>query len=597
MKDNLSIVITIIVLVMLIVIFPLYNYFERQDDMSYNLVLKATTNFVDEVLNSGYIDQSSYDKFVNTIAATGNLYDIELEAHRKVLTKNPDNTSANEYIEQYVIDYNDQIFEDLTTTTANVTSLDHKTLKTGTYLLNEGDQFYIKLKNSNKTMAGAIFNTIVPTSKTDRIAVNYGGIVKNNAWQEVASVYLGYDANSNKPQIITTPTIQNNGIAKPGIIHFDVKLPDTIIESNVIAYEWRIIYSDGYMDVKTGSKAIDYNFTNMTGTYSVEIKVTDQLGDSVISNPLKFTLYKPNMVPPVIITNPYVANGSTINPQTINFSISNNTDVSRYAWTITNAIGTTVYSSSNSTMAYNFSAPGKYTIKITIYNVYNEPMSASMSLTIPMAAPIIYASPDVINGDAVVPVGTTLNFRAESPNPGNGITVVRYEWKITYPNGTIENKTTTSSAQTILVNANQNGAYAVQVHAVDSTGAVSKDAVVGFFALSSGASNRINSVGESTLQSIEIPGTIITQFTFNVFISNGHSGNDSWRVEGYSLVTNRWEIIASGDVRNGISLTNYPVDESKKYSTLKFTYKVDTGHASCLTSGSSISYTVKYKGL
>lgn len=52
MKDNLSIVISMIIFVILIVIFPLYNYFERQDDMSYNLALKTTTNFVDEVTES-----------------------------------------------------------------------------------------------------------------------------------------------------------------------------------------------------------------------------------------------------------------------------------------------------------------------------------------------------------------------------------------------------------------------------------------------------------------------------------------------------------------------------------------------------------------
>ncbi len=264
MKDNLSIVITIIVLVMLMVIFPLYNYFERQDDMSYNLVLKSTTNFVDEVLNSGYIDQQMYDEFVNNIAATGNMYDIELEAQKRVLTKNPDNTSKNEYIEQYIVDYNDQIFENLNTNIAKSSTLDAKTLKSGTYFLNEGDQFYIKLKNSNKTMAGAIFETIVPTSKKDRIVVNYGGIVKNNAWKEVRSVYIGYDANSTKPVIVTNPLITNNGLVKPGIIGFDVIVPSTIIESNITEYEWRIIYSDGYVNSIKGSKAINYNFTNMT---------------------------------------------------------------------------------------------------------------------------------------------------------------------------------------------------------------------------------------------------------------------------------------------------------------------------------------------
>ncbi|MEG2348787.1 MAG: hypothetical protein RSB67_03985, partial [Clostridia bacterium] len=85
MKDNLSIVVTIIILVVLIVIFPLYNYFERQDDMSYNLALKATTAFVEEVLNSGYITQQMYTDYISQLSNTGNAYSVNLEAHRKKL--------------------------------------------------------------------------------------------------------------------------------------------------------------------------------------------------------------------------------------------------------------------------------------------------------------------------------------------------------------------------------------------------------------------------------------------------------------------------------------------------------------------------------
>ena len=173
MKDNLSIVITMLVFVILIVIFPLYNYFERQDDMSYNLALKATTNFVDEVLESGYLDQEMYNKYVSELANTGNIYDIQLEAHRKVLIKeNPDNSNTA-YNEKYLINYNNNIFDN----EGVVNNIQEKVIRGNAYYFNEGDKFYVKMKNSNTTMAGAIFNTIVPTASKDRISVNYGGIV------------------------------------------------------------------------------------------------------------------------------------------------------------------------------------------------------------------------------------------------------------------------------------------------------------------------------------------------------------------------------------------------------------------------------------
>ncbi len=204
MKDNLSIAIMMIILVLLAVIFPLYNYFERQDDMSYNLVLKATTNFADEVMNCGYISQEMYDSYVSNIANTGNLYDIQLEAKRKVFVKSDTGIS---YEEQFAVDYNDEIFN-LESMGSN-SSLDARVIKDGVYKLNAGDQIYVKVKNSSTSMAAAIFQTIVPTATKETIKVNYGGIVKNNAWKQAEvsdvareEIVISYDAMGGTPSNI-----------------------------------------------------------------------------------------------------------------------------------------------------------------------------------------------------------------------------------------------------------------------------------------------------------------------------------------------------------------------------------------------------------
>lgn len=216
MRDNLSIFIIMIVLVILAVIFPLYNNFQRQDDMSYNLVLKATTNFVDEIINCGYISQEMYDNYVNNIANTGNLYDIELEAHKKVLIKSD---KSDKYEEQYFIDYNYEIFdfsENTSISGAESSNLDKRILKGGTYYLNVDDEIYVKVKNSSTTMAGAIFNLIVPTATQDTIKINYGGKVKNNAWLQ-ADVYdkqgvsLIFDLNGGYNTVATMTQQMFNG--------------------------------------------------------------------------------------------------------------------------------------------------------------------------------------------------------------------------------------------------------------------------------------------------------------------------------------------------------------------------------------------------
>lgn len=277
MKDNLSIVIVMLVFVVLMVIFPLYNHFERQDDMSYNLALKVTTNFVDEVINSGYISQTMYDNYIANLANTGNLYDIELEVHKRTYTKDPYaiangvNIADAPFIEQYYIYYNKDIFEENTGAVidaTNIGSVDKKSLKNGIYYLNVGDQIYVKLKNSSTTMAGAIFNLIVPTSSIERIKINYGGIIKNNAWKETAisdliqdNIYV--EINLNKSLTVTEedgyPTYVMNNNEK---VKYDIKIQNYTDNINNIPQK-----------IKDNIKLVGFSNENKLAPISVEKKI------------------------------------------------------------------------------------------------------------------------------------------------------------------------------------------------------------------------------------------------------------------------------------------------------------------------------------
>lgn len=304
MKDNLSIVISMVIFVILIVIFPLYNYFERQDDMSYNLALKTTTNFVDEVTEAGYLDQDAYNRFVEELSDTGNVYDIQLEAHRKLLTK--DNNSS--YNEQYLIDYNDQIFS--ADENKIKTNLNEKTIKDNAYYFNEGDQFYVKLKNSNTTMAGAIFNTIVPSSKKDRIVVNYGGIIKNQAWAKVDATYRDVlSINDNAPTIIlnnkeelnikaddnlngqTIYLSANNGSTYNKTLKFSAKGPDGFIKNwhaTLTNYLWKTDDSGSWQEI---NKDAEFEISNLKEgkTYMIYVKAVDK-NNNIFSDEAKVTI-------------------------------------------------------------------------------------------------------------------------------------------------------------------------------------------------------------------------------------------------------------------------------------------------------------------
>lgn len=302
MKDNLSIVITIIVLVLLMVLFPLYNFFERQDDMSYNLVLKATTNFADQVMNNGYIDQNMYNNLVNELGNTGNIYDIQIEAHRKILTKDKDNITGDTYVEQSYIDYNDDIFNSLEKSNGVM----DKQLKNNIYLMNENDEIYVKVKNSNTTLAGSLFNSIIVTSSKTRIEVNYGGIIKNNSWAKIDATYKGHIQAPGAPKVTVGGEEVKSGnsiqISYNKFIDTDIEATsvafnnqDTNIPNEIEKYIWSITDNstkESY-DYNTSNK-LEKDFFKDGNTYKIEVYSVDKLGYRSDSTIITLELKEPS---------------------------------------------------------------------------------------------------------------------------------------------------------------------------------------------------------------------------------------------------------------------------------------------------------------
>ena len=181
MKDAFSLVLAVIFLVILIIILPLYNFFERQDDMSYNIVLKSVTMFVDEVSENGYLDQNMYNRFIERLASTGNTYDIQIEAQKRVITKDPDNEEET-YIEQFKSYYNKDIFTEGTTQTSNIVQRDNS-LVNGVFFFDVGDKINVRVKNTNITMSSALLGILTQDLNREKINILYGSTIKNNNWE------------------------------------------------------------------------------------------------------------------------------------------------------------------------------------------------------------------------------------------------------------------------------------------------------------------------------------------------------------------------------------------------------------------------------
>lgn len=172
MGDSLITVIAIFLAAILMFIFPLMSVSERNDDIAQLSVQTATADFVDNVSTTGKMTYEDYNRFTQTLAATGNYYDVELEIKR--LDENPSKKSAwgsSDKIGEnlYYSEYTTQIINELNSN--------------GYINLKQGDRVAVEVKNKNKTIAQMLRSFFYSISGSDayQIAASSSKVVMANA--------------------------------------------------------------------------------------------------------------------------------------------------------------------------------------------------------------------------------------------------------------------------------------------------------------------------------------------------------------------------------------------------------------------------------
>ena len=171
MGDSLITIVAIFLAAILMFVFPLMSISERNDDIAQLGIQTAVTEFVDKAASTGKITMDEYSAFTQTLGATGNSYDIELEV--KVLDENPgkkttwavsDKIGENTYYSVYT----SQIEE--------VLQKDNK------YVLKEGDVVSVNVKNTNTTISQMLRNFFYTVSGkgTYQVAAQHAAMVKSN---------------------------------------------------------------------------------------------------------------------------------------------------------------------------------------------------------------------------------------------------------------------------------------------------------------------------------------------------------------------------------------------------------------------------------
>ena len=175
MGDTVITIIAIVLAAVLMFVFPLMTMSDRTDDVSQLSVETATTEFVDDVRTTGKLSIDKYNSFVQEISATGNSYDVEMEA--QILDENPgkkttqaESTKIGENV--YYTMYTSQIMD----------TIDPQGGTPKTLALKEGDFFSTSVRNTNSTLSQQLKNFFyrVTGNDTYSIAAEHAGIVTAN---------------------------------------------------------------------------------------------------------------------------------------------------------------------------------------------------------------------------------------------------------------------------------------------------------------------------------------------------------------------------------------------------------------------------------
>lgn len=200
MRENISTIFAVLFGVVVLIIFPLFSVMSRQDSISYNRVLTLTTEFVDGVRSTGYLTEKDYTNYLVNLAKTNNSYNVQLEYHEKILIKDINNMSPTNdeqsYVEDTLIYYNKDINEML---------LENN----GKIKLNENDEFYVKIYNTNITTASLLYNYFARVSVASKIInIGYGGKVSHITGVEYTKTDF---SNSYSPYIKLGEIVDSNG--------------------------------------------------------------------------------------------------------------------------------------------------------------------------------------------------------------------------------------------------------------------------------------------------------------------------------------------------------------------------------------------------
>ena len=177
MEDTTVSLIGIIIAAILMFIVPLILIADRSDDISQLVIETVTAEFVDEVIKSGKITDDTYQKFLSSLNATGNAYEVSMEI--KILDENTSKIITDADYSKIGNNTYYSIFTSQIEERIGISGVNTDNNREGKIILKNGDAISVTVKNSSKTLSQSLksFYYNITGSNSQIIAATASGTV------------------------------------------------------------------------------------------------------------------------------------------------------------------------------------------------------------------------------------------------------------------------------------------------------------------------------------------------------------------------------------------------------------------------------------
>ncbi len=172
-------ILAILMAVLLMIMFPILNSFEKEDDFTRIQILDELDYFVSKIKQSGSISRRDYELFSSSLNKLGYPFEIKMNHYKEIYVPVYDNpsdyTSFNGEIKRVEELFTDQEIKDCL--------YPRKSDERGkTYYMKKGDYITVSVKSKVKSKYQKIRETFLNTSNNTFFYAKLGGLIQHEAY-------------------------------------------------------------------------------------------------------------------------------------------------------------------------------------------------------------------------------------------------------------------------------------------------------------------------------------------------------------------------------------------------------------------------------